>query len=73
MAKGGSGDVLGGVIAALTCQVKAPELLNSALCAVFLHGLAGDIAAKEKTEIGLLAGDISRTIPRALKRTLKPL
>ncbi len=68
MAKGGSGDVLAGMIAALIGQVKEPRLLNAALCGVFLHGLAGDISAKEKTQIGLLPGDISERIPAVLRK-----
>lgn len=68
MATGGSGDVLSGIIAALTRQVKEPRVLNAAVCGVFIHGLAADIAKKEKTEIALLAGDIAETVPKALKR-----
>ena len=71
MAKGGSGDVLTGMIAALIGQAKEPKLLNAALCGVYLHGLAGDIAAAKKTQLGLLPGDIAETIPEAARRVLK--
>ena len=71
MAKGGSGDVLTGVIAALISQVREPRPLNAAICGVFLHGLAGDIAAREKTRMGMLPGDISESMPEASRRTLK--
>lgn len=67
MATGGSGDVLAGMIGALTCQMHDPVLLNAAVSGAYLHGLAGDIAALNKTQIGLLAGDIIDAIPDALR------
>ena len=70
MAKGGSGDVLTGMIAALVSQVREPLLLNAAVCGAFLHGLAGDIAAKAKTAQSMLAGDISEALPGAFRKTL---
>ena len=68
MATGGSGDVLTGIIAALIPQVKEPRLLNAALCGVYVHGLAGDIAAMAMTEISLIAGDIIAALPQAFAR-----
>ncbi|MHB9156370.1 MAG: NAD(P)H-hydrate dehydratase [Endomicrobiales bacterium] len=70
MATGGSGDVLSGVIGALVMQVREPETFNAALCGVYLHGLAGDIAAGEKTRISLLAGDIAEGLPAAFAKLL---
>ena len=70
MASGGMGDVLSGMIAALISQVKEPKNVNAAVCGVFLHGLAGDFAAKDKTQIGLLAKDLAEKIPQALKKTV---
>jgi len=78
MATGGSGDVLTGLIAALISQVSKTRLgsnpiasiLKAACVGVFIHGLAGDLAKKKKTEIALLAGDIANEIPRAFKRVL---
>jgi NAD(P)H-hydrate epimerase len=70
MATGGSGDVLSGMLGALFSQVKEPRQLNAALAAVYAHGLAGDIAAKEKTEISLLAKDITENISKAFKRII---
>ncbi len=67
MATGGTGDVLAGLIGALTMQVKEPKTLNAALSGVFIHGRAGDLAAQEKTEMGMLAGDLIEYIPKALK------
>lgn len=65
MATGGSGDVLGGMIAAQLGQ-KA-DLPGAAVAAVFAHGLAGDIAADRLGERALVAGDIIRYLPPALK------
>lgn len=70
MATGGSGDVLTGLIAALLAQVKGGAL-EAAAAGVFLHGLAGDLAARRKTEIGLLAGDLAEALPEAFKTVLK--
>src|SRR4030065_1373240 len=78
MATAGSGDVLTGMIAGLLGQkVKLEKdtplthiVLESALAGVYLHGLCGDLAEKEKTEYGLIAGDILDAIPKALKRII---
>jgi ADP-dependent NAD(P)H-hydrate dehydratase / NAD(P)H-hydrate epimerase len=43
---------------------------EAACLAVYLHGLAGDIAAKEKGEISMIAGDVIEKIPEAIKETL---
>lgn len=75
MATAGSGDVLTGMIAGLLGQKLKLEkdkpltknALESALAGVYLHGLGGDLAKKEKTEYGLIAGDILEEIPEALK------
>ncbi len=65
MATAGSGDVLSGMIASFIGQKI--EALDAAIAGVFLHGLAGDIGAKEKGEYGLIAGDIVENIPYAIK------
>ena len=65
MATAGSGDVLSGMIAAFLAQGLAG--FEAAKYAVYLHGLAGDLAAKEKTQLGMVASDIIDKIPEAIK------
>ncbi len=67
LAKGGSGDVLAGLIAALAAQ--GLSLFDAASAGVYLHGLAGDICEKEMGERGMTAGDLLQTIPKALRQT----
>lgn len=68
MAKGGSGDVLAGMIAGFSAQ--GANALNASCLGVYLHGLAGDIAILEKTVYGLIATDIISYIPNAIKKIL---
>jgi NAD(P)H-hydrate epimerase len=56
MATGGSGDVLTGLLVALLCQGLPP--LDAARLAVYLHGLAGDLAAEELGQQALIASDL---------------
>ncbi|MDD3253865.1 MAG: NAD(P)H-hydrate dehydratase [Lachnospiraceae bacterium] len=60
MAKGGSGDVLSGVIAGLLA--RGMEYTDAAAYGVYLHGVAGEAAAKEYGENGVLARDIANAI-----------
>lgn len=64
MASGGSGDVLTGLLAALACQGLAP--FDAARLAVYLHGLAGDLAAQELGQVSMIATDLLRHLPRAI-------
>ena len=68
MATAGSGDVLAGMLAAFIGQRL--DGFTAAKSAVYLHGLAGDLAAREKTKISLIASDIIDKIPKAMKRVL---
>jgi NAD(P)H-hydrate epimerase len=66
MATAGSGDVLTGIITGLLAR----GYKQSAACMVgmYLHGLAGDLAAKEKGEESLIASDIIDFLPKAFKK-----
>ncbi len=66
MAKGGSGDVLTGMLTALLAQGYQPE--NAAMLGVYLHGLAGDLASVNYGMEALLAGDIINFIGQAFKK-----
>lgn len=63
MATAGAGDVLTGIIAALIGQGLLP--FEAAVAGVYLHGLAGDIAAEQVGQISLIAGDIINALPAA--------
>ena len=65
MAKGGSGDVLSGMVVSLLGQGMEP--FAACCAAVYLHGLAGYLAAAEKTERAMTPTDLLETIPEALK------
>ena len=65
MATGGSGDVLTGVLLALLAQGYAAG--DAALLGVYVHGLAGDLAADELGQISMTAGDLVRHLPQAWK------
>mgnify|MGYP001191844116 CR=1 FL=1 len=63
LAKGGSGDVLTGIIGALLAQGMDP--FGAACAGVYAHGLAGDIAALRMTSRGMIAGDVIDALPAA--------
>ena len=65
MAKGGTGDVLCGILCALLAQGFDP--LFSARTAVYLHGLAGDLACRELGEYSVTPSDLIRFLPEAFK------
>jgi NAD(P)H-hydrate epimerase len=66
MATGGSGDVLTGMLLSLLAQGYSPE--NAAILGVFLHGLAGDIAAEGSSFEAIIASDIIKCIGKAFNR-----
>lgn len=66
LATAGSGDVLSGIITGLISRfIKQYELETILQAAVFIHGFAGDLAARRVGEISLTAGDIGAHIPAA--------
>jgi ADP-dependent NAD(P)H-hydrate dehydratase / NAD(P)H-hydrate epimerase len=68
MAKGGTGDVLTGLIAGLIAQTRDIGLAVRA--AVWLHGRAGELAAEELTEYCVLATDLLTCLPRAIREVI---
>jgi NAD(P)H-hydrate epimerase len=66
MATAGSGDVLTGIITGLLARGYKPQ--DACIVGVYLHGLAGDLAAVDLGEESLLASDIIRYMSRAFKR-----
>lgn len=69
MAAGGMGDVLTGVITALVCQGLEP--LAAARLGVYVHGLAGDLAAADLGPVGITARDLVERLPRAVARVIR--
>jgi len=66
MATGGSGDVLTGILLALAAQGYSRE--EACKLGVYIHGLAGDIAAEDMTETGMISSDIINALPNAWKK-----
>jgi len=69
MATAGSGDVLTGVLLSMLAQGNPAELAS--LIAVYVHGLAGEMAAAEQGEYGVTAGDIASYIGKAIREIMK--
>lgn len=68
MSTAGVGDVLTGMISSFVGQGIDPY--SAAVIGVHLHGLAGDIAAKEKGQFSLIASDLLDKLPQAIKEVL---
>ena len=68
MATAGAGDVLTGVIGAFIAQGYRPDL--AATIGVYIHGLAGDLAASEIGQVGGIASDISDRLGRAINKVI---
>ena len=73
LAKGGTGDVLTGLLAALTAQFKTGDWLRVLALGVYLHGLAADIGVTRMDASGLIADDVISLIPEARTRLLQEL
>jgi len=67
MATGGTGDVLTGMTSGLVAQYRDRPIGEVAAAAVYLHGLAGDEAAKETGQAPLIAGDLISSLPQAYR------
>ena len=72
LAKGGTGDALTGLLAALTAQFKTDDWLRILALGVYLHGLAADMADGMDAS-GLIADDLISLVPRARARLVKEL
>ena len=70
MATGGTGDVLAGLIGGLCLQGMEGVCLERIALAVYLHGLAGDLAASDIGEIPLMATDLLWYLPQAFRACL---
>ena len=66
MATAGSGDVLTGIITGLLARGYKQQ--DACLLGMYLHGLAGDIAARALGEESLIASDIIQYLPQAFKK-----
>jgi hydroxyethylthiazole kinase-like uncharacterized protein yjeF len=73
MATAGSGDVLSGIIGAFSAQKQAQQcpIWQAGPLGVYMHGLAGDAAAKKQTPYAMLASDISKHLPDAFGHLLQ--
>lgn len=65
MATGGSGDVLSGIISALVCYFD--NITDAIKSAVYIHGMAGDVAANRLSQTALLPSDIIEELPCVFK------
>jgi NAD(P)H-hydrate epimerase len=70
MAKGGSGDVLTGIVGALLARdIDAVTALRGGC---YLHGLAGDVAVRDRGEYAMIASDLIESLPAALRELTHP-
>jgi len=73
LAKGGSGDILTGVLAALTAQFKTADWTRILALGVYLHGKAAEFAARNTDQSGLLATEVASAFPHARHQLLQEL
>lgn len=73
LAKGGSGDVLTGLLGALIAQFGTQDLVRGVALGVYLHGLAADLLAEQSDASGVLAGEVAHAIPFARRKLLQEL
>ncbi|MDR3748730.1 MAG: NAD(P)H-hydrate dehydratase [Acidobacteriota bacterium] len=70
MATGGTGDILTGMTAGIIGQMQN-DIARAAIAAVYMHGLAGDVAAENMGEHSLVATDLLTTMPEAYRRAAR--
>jgi NAD(P)H-hydrate epimerase len=73
LAKGGSGDVLTGLLAALIAQFGASDLYRVVALGAYLHGRAAELVSAKSEESGTLAGEVAQAVPLARKKLLQEL
>lgn len=75
MATGGSGDVLAGILGGLLAQLREGELPTAEIAAtgVLIHGMCGDLAARELGEHALMASDLIDALPAVMKWAEEPI
>ncbi len=73
LAKGGSGDVLTGLLAAVIGQFGTREFLRVLGLGVYLHGLAAELLSQQNDASGILAGEVAHAIPFARRKLLQEL
>ena len=73
LAKGGSGDVLTGLLAGLVSQFGTDDLLRVIALGAYLHGRAADLLAEPSDPSGLLAGEVATAIPFARRKLIEEL
>lgn len=73
LAKGGSGDVLTGLLAGLAAQFGTEDFLRVIALGVYLHGRAADLLSEQAEASGILAGEVAQAIPYARQKLLEEL
>jgi hydroxyethylthiazole kinase-like uncharacterized protein yjeF len=73
LAKGGSGDVLTGLLAGLIAQFGSDDLARIVALGVYLHGRAADLLSEQTDESGVLAGEVAQAIPYARQKLVEEL
>jgi NAD(P)H-hydrate epimerase len=73
LAKGGSGDVLTGLLGALIAQFGTEDLLRIVALGAYLHGCAADLLSEQSDASGVLAGEVAQAIPFARRKLLEEL
>lgn len=73
LAKGGSGDVLTGLLAALIGQFGTSDLLRVLALGTYLHGRAAELLSQQSDASGILAGEVAQAIPYARRKLMEEL